>query len=96
MVKITQKAPSNIALVKYWGKREGQLPANPSVSFTLTNCYTETSVTYTPEHTASFEFFFEGEAKPSFHLKLTTFFERNGGVGIVFGAYRAAVGHTND
>ena len=76
MAKITQKAPSNIALVKYWGKREGQLPANPSVSFTLTNCYTETSVTYTPEHTASFEFFFEGEAKPLFHPKLTTFFER--------------------
>ena len=129
MVKITQKAPSNIALVKYWGKREGQLPANPSVSFTLTNCYTETSVTYNPEHTASFEFFFEGEAKPSFHPKLTTFFERiadlvpfikeyhlridshnsfphSSGIassasamaafGIVFGAYGAAVGHTND
>ena len=38
-------APSNIALVKYWGKREDiigtnkiaseQIPANPSVSFTL-------------------------------------------------------------
>ncbi|MFV8357838.1 diphosphomevalonate decarboxylase, partial [Flavobacterium sp. XS1P32] len=25
-------APSNIALVKYWGKKENQIPANPSVS----------------------------------------------------------------
>uniref|UniRef100_A0A3Q2XTX1 Diphosphomevalonate decarboxylase-like N-terminal domain-containing protein n=1 Tax=Hippocampus comes TaxID=109280 RepID=A0A3Q2XTX1_HIPCM len=29
------KAPSNIALVKYWGKLENQIPANPSISFTL-------------------------------------------------------------
>ena len=45
-------APSNIALVKYWGKIENQLneegeiqtqiPANPSVSFTLNSCKTET------------------------------------------------------
>ena len=35
-------APSNIALVKYWGKKENQIPANPSVSFTLNNCKTIT------------------------------------------------------
>tara|TARA_B110000467_G_scaffold13636_1_gene11583 strand:- start:242 stop:511 length:270 start_codon:yes stop_codon:yes gene_type:complete len=28
------KAPSNIALVKYWGKYGEQLPKNPSLSFT--------------------------------------------------------------
>ena len=33
-------APSNIALVKYWGKKENQIPANPSISFTLNNCKT--------------------------------------------------------
>ena len=33
--------PSNIAIVKYWGKREGQLPANPSVSLTLEACRTD-------------------------------------------------------
>ncbi|CEN46677.1 Mevalonate (Diphospho)decarboxylase (fragment) [Capnocytophaga canimorsus] len=43
---VSWKAPSNIALVKYWGKLEGQIPANPSISFTLTNCYTETSVRF--------------------------------------------------
>ena len=25
-------APSNIALVKYWGKKANQIPANPSIS----------------------------------------------------------------
>ena len=30
-------APSNIALVKYWGKKNTQIPSNPSISFTLNN-----------------------------------------------------------
>ena len=38
---VAWESPSNIALVKYWGKRENQIPANPSVSFTLNNCKTE-------------------------------------------------------
>lgn len=42
----TWKAPSNIALVKYWGKRELQEPENPSISFTLSNCFTETTLEF--------------------------------------------------
>lgn len=80
MKKVSWKAPSNIALVKYWGKLSGQIPANPSVSFTLTNCYTETIVSYekVKENTENFqfEFFFEGNPKPAFHPKIITFFER--------------------
>ena len=34
------KSPSNIALVKYWGKKDLQIPKNPSLSFTLSNCFT--------------------------------------------------------
>jgi diphosphomevalonate decarboxylase len=44
--KSTWRSPSNIALVKYWGKKGFQIPANPSVSMSLTNCYTETSIEY--------------------------------------------------
>ncbi len=44
--KVTWRCPSNIALIKYWGKQEQQLPLNPSLSFTLNNSYTETSVEY--------------------------------------------------
>jgi diphosphomevalonate decarboxylase len=38
------KSPSNIAFVKYWGKKEGQIPANPSLSMTLSSASTTTSV----------------------------------------------------
>ena len=38
------KAPSNIALVKYWGKRDeaAQWPANDSLSMTLSHAFTTT------------------------------------------------------
>ncbi len=42
----TWKTPSNIALVKYWGKREPQLPENPSISFTLDACFTLTTIVF--------------------------------------------------
>lgn len=41
--------PSNIALVKYWGKRDGQLPVNPSLSMTLTQAVTRTRLTVAAE-----------------------------------------------
>ena len=28
---VSWSSPSNIALVKYWGKKDGQIPANPSI-----------------------------------------------------------------
>jgi len=40
------KSPSNIALIKYWGKRDHHLPQNPSLSFTLDKSYTETRLQY--------------------------------------------------
>lgn len=43
----TWKAPSNIALVKYWGKHGMQLPKNTSISFTLDACHTVTTLEYT-------------------------------------------------
>ena len=41
-------APSNIALVKYWGKQRGQrqMPTNPSVSMTLSDLRSWTKVTF--------------------------------------------------
>ena len=81
---ITFKAPSNIALVKYWGKKGEQLPANPSISFTLSHCYTETSIAYQRRSASSiaanapfsFDFSFDGQPKPSFHPKIEAFFAR--------------------
>ncbi|MFD1094895.1 diphosphomevalonate/mevalonate 3,5-bisphosphate decarboxylase family protein [Salegentibacter chungangensis] len=76
----TWQAPSNIALVKYWGKKENQIPANPSVSFTLNNCKTITTLEYKRKDKVSddfdFEVFFEGEKKDDFKPKIKTFFKR--------------------
>lgn len=77
---VTWQSPSNIALVKYWGKKENQIPANPSVSFTLNNCKTITTLDFQKKETAAdlvdFELFFEGEKKDSFRPKIESFFTR--------------------
>jgi diphosphomevalonate decarboxylase len=56
------RCPSNIALVKYWGKRDFQLPMNPSLSFVLQNSFTETSVELLTDGDRKVEFHFEGVA----------------------------------
>ena len=45
-VVFTWKTPSNIALVKYWGKSNPQIPKNASISFSLKNCHTITTVEF--------------------------------------------------
>ena len=40
-VKVTWRCPSNIAIVKYWGKKGTQIPCNSSLSLTLSNSFTE-------------------------------------------------------
>ncbi|NLJ08280.1 MAG: diphosphomevalonate decarboxylase [Sphingobacteriales bacterium] len=40
------QCPSNIALIKYWGKYPGQLPANPSLSMTLNTSVTKMKIDY--------------------------------------------------
>ena len=44
--KFSWSSPSNIALVKYWGKNKDQTPKNPSISFTLSICNTQTSIIF--------------------------------------------------
>lgn len=65
--------PSNIALVKYWGKRGKQLPQNPSISFTLSECRSETFVTFEKADRFGFSFYFEGKENPAFGAKIEKF-----------------------
>jgi diphosphomevalonate decarboxylase len=69
------QAPSNIALVKYWGKHGMQLPANPSISFTLDACRTITSV-HARKGSHGFSISYEGVEKPEFAPKIKAYFER--------------------
>ena len=72
-------SPSNIALVKYWGKKDNQIPANPSVSFTLNSCKTITKLAFAKKNNDgnfSFNLLFEGKPKEDFKPKIQKFLER--------------------
>ena len=71
------QSPSNIALVKYWGKKGRQLPQNPSISFTLKNCKTETSVFFEKSDRFGFRFRFDGKENGEFQTKIHDFLLEN-------------------
>jgi diphosphomevalonate decarboxylase len=61
-MKVTAKAPANIAFIKYWGKKDEKLriPANSSISMNLSEAYTVTSVE-SNEKFNNDEIFIDGE-----------------------------------
>ncbi|NOY50091.1 MAG: diphosphomevalonate decarboxylase [Chlorobi bacterium] len=75
--KVGWKSPSNIALVKYWGKKPGQVPANASLSFTLRESVTETTIEFEPASGEGFklEFFLDGMKNEKFADKTVKYFE---------------------
>lgn len=77
MQKVAWKSPSNIAIVKYWGKYGRQLPRNCSLSFTLDNAHTTTTLSFSPKKTKdariSLKFYFEGKENPAFGEKTMKF-----------------------
>ena len=77
---ITWRSPSNIALIKYWGKYGRQLPQNPSLSLTLAASCTDTMLEYAFKEEAGdgqidLEFYFHGEANEAFKSKTKAFLE---------------------
>ena len=73
--RVGWSSPSNIALVKYWGKKGKQLPQNPSISFTLSECCTETFIGFEKADHFGFRFFFEGQDNPAFGAKIEKFLQ---------------------
>ncbi|MEO1435199.1 MAG: diphosphomevalonate decarboxylase [Bacteroidota bacterium] len=74
------KSPSNIALVKYWGKHGIQLPRNPSISFTLDVAHTETHLSYAARTPGAnvpieLELYFHKERNQAFEKRTIQFFE---------------------
>lgn len=73
----TWQAPSNIAIIKYWGKMGFQQPINPSISFLLSNSYTQTKVTAIKKETGNndieLEFYFEGEQNNTFATRVAKY-----------------------
>ena len=76
------KSPSNIALVKYWGKHGNQLPQNPSISITLRESVTTTEIEYQIKPKAeglSLDFFFEGKPAKDFAERIGKFLNKQSG-----------------
>jgi len=76
---VTWQSPSNIALVKYWGKKEHQISENPSISFTLDKCKTTTTLRFKKkikEDNFSFDVFLSRKKQDDFKPKIEMFFNR--------------------
>ena len=71
-ISVEWESPSNLAIVKYWGKREVQKPLNPSISFTLKHAVTTTKVIAKPSTNAGFTFYLDGELKEKFNDKISS------------------------
>lgn len=77
-VSVSWQSPSNIALVKYWGKTGRQLPVNPSLSITLSKAVTETKLTAMPREgngLVELDFWFEGKQNTAFGERMYKFLQ---------------------
>lgn len=75
-LSVSWKSPSNIAIIKYWGKYPNQIPANPSLSLSLQHCLTETRVNLLPKINDlkySFEVWVSNKREVSFEPKIEKF-----------------------
>jgi len=74
---VAWRCPSNIAIVKYWGKHGRQLPRNASLSLTLSNAHTDTYMDYGPSQRdgLSISFLFEDKPNQAFEDKIKKFLD---------------------
>ena len=77
---IVWRSPSNIAIIKYWGKYGLQLPRNPSLSLTLSSSFTDTQLEYEFKddvHGAAvdLDFFFHQAPNEAFKAKTQAFLD---------------------
>lgn len=76
---VAWRSPSNLALIKYWGKYGRQLPRNPSISITLDTCHTETHLGWQPRTSPGTDidltFQMDGMALPAFGERVAKFLD---------------------
>ena len=72
------QSPSNIALIKYWGKKENQIPSSPSISMTLSCSVSEVRIQYreAPRRKGlQVEFTFEGGKNDRFEQRIRRYLQ---------------------
>jgi diphosphomevalonate decarboxylase len=77
---LTWRCPSNIAIVKYWGKKANQIPCNSSLSLTLSNSFTEVKMELLAKETVSpveLDYFFEGQKNEKFAVRVAQYMQDN-------------------
>ena len=72
---VSESCPSNIALIKYWGKYKDQIPANPSISYTLNHCKTNTTIEFSANEVFSVKTFLSGNEEVKFAEKIEKYFK---------------------
>ncbi|MDV3508877.1 diphosphomevalonate decarboxylase [Elizabethkingia anophelis] len=72
---VAESCPSNIALIKYWGKYENQIPANPSISYTLNHCRTNTTMEFSEGENFSVQTFLAGNEELKFAERIEKYFK---------------------
>ncbi|QFG52774.1 diphosphomevalonate/mevalonate 3,5-bisphosphate decarboxylase family protein [Chryseobacterium sp.] len=73
-ITVSASCPSNIALIKYWGKYSRQIPANPSISYTLNHCRTNTTLEFSSGGHFSVQTFLSGNEELKFADKIEKYF----------------------
>ena len=79
-VKVKWRCPSNIAIVKYWGKKDIQIPCNSSLSLTLSNSFTEVEVELSDKlsnDNVELSYYFEGELNEQFGKRVAKYLADN-------------------
>lgn len=72
---VSESCPSNIALIKYWGKYDHQIPANPSISYTLNHCKTNTTIEFFADEPFSVQTFLAANEEVKFAEKIEKYFK---------------------
>ena len=76
---VTVRSYANIAIIKYWGKKKEKemVPATSSISLTLENMYTETTLSPLPADARSDEFYINGQLQnEAEHKKMSKIIDR--------------------
>lgn len=74
-IEVSASCPSNIALIKYWGKYANQIPANPSISYTLNHCKTNTTMVFKADAPFEVKTFLAGKEEIQFAEKIKHYFQ---------------------
>lgn len=77
--KVNWRSPSNIAIIKYWGKQGRQYPVNPSISLSLKKSFTELEFNVYEKFSANGEievhFLFHGQRNDKFEQRIGQYFD---------------------